>query len=104
MLRRVVENMRGYTPRYVNGRKKHDSKKSQASFGEVAYEMEYYYKQDKKLLKVMKQKIEDEVRHLRHEVQMMRNKIDEYNHNINENLRFLKSLESDQPFAGDKKD
>lgn len=56
------------------------------------------------MLKVVKQKIEDEVKHLRHEVQMMQNKIDEYNRNINENLRFLKSLESDQPSAGDKKD
>ncbi|EFN76283.1 uncharacterized protein LOC105190674 [Harpegnathos saltator] len=103
MFRHVIENMRRSTPRHVSRRNKHSSGKSPASRDEVAYEIEYYYKQDKKLLRAVKQKTEDEVKHLQHEIQVMRNKIDEYNRNINENLRFLRSLESNQPPAKDKK-
>lgn len=55
------------------------------------------------MLKAMKQKTEDEVKHLRHEIQAMRNKIDEYKRNINENLRLLRSLESDRSAGEDKK-
>ncbi|XP_014475881.1 PREDICTED: uncharacterized protein LOC106745110 [Dinoponera quadriceps] len=89
--------------RRVDRREKHDSKKSPASFGEIAYETEHYYKQDKKLLRVMRQKTEDEVKLLRHEIQMMRNKIEEYNRSINENLRFLKNLENDQTTPAENK-
>jgi len=39
---------------------------------------------------------------MQREVQIMRNKIEEYNRGINENLRFLKSLEKDLS-ANDKK-
>lgn len=58
--------------------------------------------QDKKLLKVVKEKTEDEIKHMQREVQAMRNKIEEYNRGINENLRFLKDLDRDLS-AGDKK-
>ena len=39
---------------------------------------------------------------MQREVQIMKNKIDEYNRGINENMRFLKSLEKDL-FADGKK-
>lgn len=39
---------------------------------------------------------------MQREVQIMRNKIEEYNRGINENLRFLKDLEKDLS-SGDKK-
>lgn len=58
--------------------------------------------QDKKLLKIVKQRTQDEVRSMRSEVQAMRNKIEEYNRNIDENLRFLRGLERDLS-ADDKK-
>ncbi|KYN43185.1 hypothetical protein ALC56_02367, partial [Trachymyrmex septentrionalis] len=87
--------------RHLNERKKHDSKMD-TSLGDIACETEYYYKQDRKLLKVVKQKTQNEVEHMQREVQIMKNKIDEYNRGINENLRFLKSLEKDLS-AGDKK-
>lgn len=54
------------------------------------------------MLKMVKQKTQDEVTSMRNEVRAMRSKIEEYNRNINENLRFLKSLERDLS-AGDKK-
>ncbi|XP_024870084.1 uncharacterized protein LOC112453521 [Temnothorax curvispinosus] len=58
--------------------------------------------QDRKLLQVVKEKTQDEVKHMQKEVQIMRNKIEEYNRGINENLRFLRGLERDLS-AGDKK-
>ncbi|XP_011876690.1 PREDICTED: uncharacterized protein LOC105566902 [Vollenhovia emeryi] len=57
---------------------------------------------DRKLLKVVKERTQDEVEHMRREVQIMRDKIEEYNRGINENLRFLRGLERDLS-AGDKK-
>ncbi|CAL1679782.1 unnamed protein product [Lasius platythorax] len=97
MFRHVLREVHECIPRYFNRRKKHDSrtKKDQTLFGDVAYETEYYYKQNKKLLKVVKEKTQDEVKHMQREVQVMRNKIEEYNRGINENLRFLKDLEKD---------
>ncbi|KYM97589.1 hypothetical protein ALC62_11883, partial [Cyphomyrmex costatus] len=91
--------------RHLNERKKHDSKTDQASFGDIACETEYYYvtnNQDRKLLKVVMEKTQNEVKHMQREVQIMKNKIDEYNRDISENLRFLKNLEKDLS-AGDKK-
>ncbi|XP_011166213.1 uncharacterized protein LOC105200383 [Solenopsis invicta] len=103
MLRRDLGEILKYTLSFkqFNGRKKHDSKTNQA-FGDIACETEYYYKQDRKLLKVVKEKTQDEVKHMQREVQIMRNKIEEYNRGISENLRFLKSLERDLS-AGEKK-
>ncbi|XP_020287494.1 uncharacterized protein LOC109856537 [Pseudomyrmex gracilis] len=88
--------------RYFNRRAKHDSKKDETALGDVAYETEYYYKQDKKMLKDIKEKTQDEVKQMQREIQIMRNKIEEYNRGISENLRFLKGLERDLS-AGDKK-
>ncbi|KAL6263826.1 hypothetical protein P5V15_003909 [Pogonomyrmex californicus] len=106
MLRCVLREARGYLLRYLitktlnffrhfNGRRKHDSKKDQAPFGDVACETEYYYKQDKKMLQVLKEKTQDEVKHMQREVQVMQKKIEEYNRGISENMRFLKNLEKD---------
>lgn len=47
------------------------------------------------MLKVVKERTQDEVKHMQREVQTMRNKIEEYNRGISENLRFLKNLERD---------
>ncbi|KAG7200573.1 hypothetical protein KM043_001134 [Ampulex compressa] len=69
----------------------------------VAYEAEYYYKQDKELLEMLKQKTQDEVKNMQEEVQAMHSKIEEYKRDINENLRFLRSLENDLP-TSDKKE
>ncbi|KAL6423733.1 hypothetical protein ACFW04_010308 [Cataglyphis niger] len=104
MLRHVLKEIRKPSYFIFDRRKKHDShtKKDQTSFGDLAYETEYYYKQNKKLLKVVKEKTQDEVKHMQREVQIMRNKIEEYNRGINENLRFLKDLEKDLS-SGDKK-
>ncbi|XP_018401195.1 PREDICTED: uncharacterized protein LOC108778486 [Cyphomyrmex costatus] len=102
MLRRVFRKTCRYSFRHLNERKKHDSKTDQASFGDIACETEYYYKQDRKLLKVVMEKTQNEVKHMQREVQIMKNKIDEYNRDISENLRFLKNLEKDLS-AGDKK-
>ncbi|EZA57080.1 hypothetical protein X777_01686, partial [Ooceraea biroi] len=74
----------------------------QASFGDVAYETEYYYRQNKKLLRDVKRKTRDEVKNMQREVQAMRSKIEEYNRGISENLRFLKDLERDSS-ADDEK-
>ncbi|XP_012057486.1 PREDICTED: uncharacterized protein LOC105620606 [Atta cephalotes] len=74
----------------------------QTSPGDIACETDYYHKQDRKLLKVVKEKTQNEVKHMQREVQIMKNKIDEYNRGINENMRFLKSLEKDL-FADGKK-
>ncbi|XP_076240676.1 uncharacterized protein LOC143183123 [Calliopsis andreniformis] len=79
-----------------------DSSKNKASNDEVAFEVEYIYKQDKELLEMLKQKMQDEVKNMQDEVTTMRNKIEEYNRTINENLRFLKGLEKDLS-ASDKK-
>lgn len=51
---------------------------------------------------MLKQKMQDEVKNMQDEVTVMRNKIEEYNRNINENVRFLKGLEKDLS-ASDKK-
>ncbi|XP_011050885.1 PREDICTED: uncharacterized protein LOC105143967 [Acromyrmex echinatior] len=69
------------------------------SFGDIACVTD---NQDRKLLKDVKEKTQNEVKHMQREVQIMKNKIDEYNRGINENLRFLKSLEKDLS-ADDKK-
>lgn len=45
---------------------------------------------------MLKQKMQDEVKNMQDEVTVMRNKIEEYNRNINENVRFLKGLEKDR--------
>ncbi|XP_070513799.1 uncharacterized protein, partial [Cardiocondyla obscurior] len=81
--------------RYFNGRRKHDSKVDQASFGDFACETEYYCKQDRKMLALVKEKTQDEIKHMRLELQIMQDKIEEYNRGISENLRFLRDLERD---------
>ncbi|XP_015184889.1 PREDICTED: uncharacterized protein LOC107070861, partial [Polistes dominula] len=67
----------------------------------LAYETEYYYKKDKKLLEILKRKTQNEVKNMQKEVNVMRNKIEEYNRDINENLRFLQEL--DKNTASNKK-
>ncbi|XP_076481032.1 uncharacterized protein LOC117157262 isoform X1 [Bombus vancouverensis nearcticus] len=79
-----------------------DSNKNKTSNNDIAYEAEYYYRQDKELLEMLKQKMQEEVKCMQDEVTSMRNKIEEYNRTINENLRFLKGLEKDLS-ASDKK-
>lgn len=51
---------------------------------------------------MVKERTQDEVKHMQREVRNMRHKIEEYNRGINENLRFLRDLERDLS-AGDKK-
>ncbi|XP_017793526.1 PREDICTED: uncharacterized protein LOC108575281 [Habropoda laboriosa] len=86
--------------RYLK-RRYSDSNKSNSN-DDIAFEAEYYYKQDKELLEMVKQKMQEEVKCMQDEVTMMRNKIEEYNRTINENLRFLKGVEKDLS-ASDKK-
>ncbi|XP_076631640.1 uncharacterized protein LOC143346895 [Colletes latitarsis] len=83
-------------------RKSSDSNNNKTTNDNIAFEAEYYYKQDKELLEMVKQKMQDEVKCMQDEVTTMRNKIEEYNRNINENLRFLKGLDKDLS-ASDKK-
>ncbi|XP_011639664.1 uncharacterized protein LOC105428832 [Pogonomyrmex barbatus] len=47
------------------------------------------------MLQVLKEKTQDEVKHMQREVQIMQKKIEEYNRGISENMRFLKNLEKD---------
>lgn len=54
-----------------------------------------YTSQDKELLELLKEKIQEEVKCMQDEVKIMRNKMDECNRNIEENLRFLKGLDKD---------
>ncbi|XP_078032762.1 uncharacterized protein LOC144467722 [Augochlora pura] len=79
-----------------------DSSTNKTSNDNIAFEADYYYKQDKELLEILKQKLQEEVKCMQDELKVMRNKMDEYNRNINENLRFLKGLEKDLS-ASDKK-
>ncbi|XP_076759320.1 uncharacterized protein LOC143428389 [Xylocopa sonorina] len=87
--------------RYLK-RSSSDSSKNTSSTDHIAFETEYYYKQDKELLDMVKQKMQEEVKCMQDEVTSMRNKIEDYNRTINENLRFLKGLENDIS-ASDKK-
>ncbi|XP_029040854.1 uncharacterized protein LOC143305809 [Osmia lignaria lignaria] len=83
-------------------RKYSDSNKNNVSNNDIAFEAEYYYKQDKELLDMLKQKLQEEVKCMQDEVITMRDKIEEHNRNIDENLRFLKDLEKNVS-ASDKK-
>lgn len=58
--------------------------------------------QDKELLELLKQKMQEEVKCMQDEVTSMRSKIEQYTRDINEDLRFLKGLEKDLS-ASDKK-
>lgn len=58
--------------------------------------------QDRELLKILKQKTEDEVAAMQEKVRGMKAKIDDYNRDIKETMRFLKGLEDDLS-AGSKK-
>ncbi|XP_017889440.1 uncharacterized protein LOC108630596 [Ceratina calcarata] len=83
-------------------RRSSDSSKNQTPSDDIAFESEFYYKQDKALLEMLKQKMQEEVKCMQDEVTTMRNKIEEYNRTINDNLRFLKGLDKDLS-ASDKK-
>ncbi|XP_024937376.1 uncharacterized protein LOC107263866 isoform X1 [Cephus cinctus] len=83
-------------------RKGSDSSKDKFFERDVAYESEYYYKQDRELLEILKQKTQDEVKSMQNEVRTMRDKIEEYTRDINEDLRFLKGLEKDLPATDTK--
>ncbi|XP_012284529.1 uncharacterized protein LOC105701946 [Orussus abietinus] len=70
---------------------------------DIAFESEYYYKQDQELLKMVKQKTQEEVTKMQNEIRAMRDKIEDTTKSINESLRFLKGLESDLPASNKKK-
>ncbi|XP_043284750.1 uncharacterized protein [Venturia canescens] len=83
-------------------RNKSDATKDNFFDKNIAFESEYYYRQNPQLLKILKQKTEDEVVAMQNKVRDMKAKIDEYNRDINETMRFLKGLENDLS-AGSKK-
>ncbi|CAL7937753.1 unnamed protein product [Xylocopa violacea] len=103
MFRYILRSLASETssPKYLK-RWSSDSSKNTGSKDQIAFETEYYYKQDKELMEMVKQKMQEEVKCMQDEVTSMRNKIEDYNRTINENLRFLKGLENDIS-ASDKK-
>ncbi|XP_024937377.1 uncharacterized protein LOC107263866 isoform X2 [Cephus cinctus] len=101
MFRHIFKGIYGTGNRYFV-RKGSDSSKDKFFERDVAYESEYYYKQDRELLEILKQKTQDEVKSMQNEVRTMRDKIEEYTRDINEDLRFLKGLEKDLPATDTK--
>ncbi|XP_076678322.1 uncharacterized protein LOC143374240 [Andrena cerasifolii] len=103
MFRQILRTLscEGTSSRYFK-RKYSDSNKNKTT-NDIAYEAEHYYKhQDKELLELLKQKMQEEVKCMQDEVTSMRSKIEQYTRDINEDLRFLKGLEKDLS-ASDKK-
>lgn len=54
-------------------------------------------------MKILKKKIEEEIRAMQKKVVAMRSRIEEYNRDIEENLRFLRGLENDLSGSTEKK-
>ncbi|XP_044010576.1 uncharacterized protein LOC122854192 isoform X2 [Aphidius gifuensis] len=61
----------------------------------IAYESDYYYRQDKELLELLRKKTQDEVRSMKNKVRSMQHKIEVYNRDIDETMRFLNNLDKD---------
>ncbi|XP_034937496.1 uncharacterized protein [Chelonus insularis] len=60
---------------------------------DIAFESEYFYKQNKELRELLKHKIEEEVEKLRIDIKSMQKKIIEYEKDIRDNLKLLEELE-----------
>ncbi|KAK2584943.1 hypothetical protein KPH14_002536 [Odynerus spinipes] len=94
MLRYVfIKRTNSQICRYFNTENNNLYKNNKLLDGNIAYETEYYYKKDKELLERLRRKTQIEVKNMQREVNVMRSKIEEYNRDINENLRFLQNLE-----------
>ncbi|XP_063979042.1 uncharacterized protein LOC135163505 isoform X1 [Diachasmimorpha longicaudata] len=59
----------------------------------IAFESDYYYKQNKELRELLKRKTQEEVQKMQNKVRSMQRQINEYNRDINETLRFLENLD-----------
>ncbi|XP_076395156.1 uncharacterized protein LOC143265663 [Megachile rotundata] len=103
MLRQILRTLSCESSSCKYLKKKYsDSNEHKTPKNTIAFEAEYFYKQDKELLEMLKQKLQEEVKCMQDEVTTMRNKINDHNRTINDNLRFLKDLEKNVS-ASDKK-
>ncbi|XP_011311330.1 uncharacterized protein [Fopius arisanus] len=59
----------------------------------IAFESDYYYKQNKELRELLKRKTQEELQKMQNKVRSMQRQIKEYNRDIDETLRFLENLE-----------